>query len=174
MYKGQLVNLRFPTTSDIEFFARFQNQEYIINTYRFDTPGFIYKETLLKNFKEKCENDRPTNDFRLTIETKDGKVIGEIGLEWIFWKNSSSYMYQYIGELDYLEGGYKEEAIKLFLEAIFDEMNIRKLKIFTIANDQNSLTALKNNNFKIEVIHKEDVLQHGKYIDVYEMAAFRD
>lgn len=174
MYKGDLVNLRLQTLSDMDCLADFLSSELVMESMVHDMPRFTYKEHLEKKFKDRMEKRHDGNDVHLTIETKDGAVIGEIGFDFIFWKNGYGYMYQYIGDEQYIDGGYREEAIKLFLEFAFKEGNVRKVKAQTLANDARNIEAYRANGFQIEVLYKEEVLRHGDFLDVYEMAVLKD
>lgn len=172
MYNGSLVRIRHQTLFDLEILANFQNQEHVMAA-SIEIPRFTYKEHLLRKYRERL--DRPNdNDMHLVIETITGKVIGAIGLDLILWKNGIAYLYQYIGDDNYLVGGFREEAIQLFLEFMFLEGNIRKLKTNVLASDTQSLQALMTNGFEVEVINCEDVLKSGSYVDVYELARFRE
>jgi RimJ/RimL family protein N-acetyltransferase len=117
---------------------------------------------------------RDHNELHLIIETVEGKVIGAIGIDGNFWKNGLTWIYSYIGDIEYLEGGYYEEALKLMLEFLFAEGNARKVKANIQSNDPQGLKAYKINGFNTEVVFKEDVLCHGKFIDTYDMAILRD
>ncbi len=172
MFKGSLVNLRYQSLEDQKTMADFLNQEHIMETRSYNVPKFSYKEQLEKEYKQRFEKD-DDNSLHMAIETLDGKLIGAIGVEFVFWKNGFAFMYQFIGDKAYLEGGYREEAIKLFSEFASIEGNIRKLKAVVQSNDPLSLEAYKASGFEVEVTHKEEVLCHGKYLDVYEMAKFR-
>lgn len=172
MHSGNLVRIRYQTLSDLEILSRFLNEEHIMDT-SLEMPQFTYKEQLIKKYKEHLEKDND-NDIHLAIETLEGEVIGAIGAGFIFWKNGLAFMYQYIGNKDYLDGGYMEEALRLFVSFAFMEKNIRKLKINVLSNNTKCLEVLMANGFKIEVTHKEDVLKHGKYLDMFDLALLRD
>ncbi|MHB1393323.1 MAG: GNAT family N-acetyltransferase [Clostridia bacterium] len=174
MYLGSLVNIRLHTLSNMDFLADFQNSGHVMESLVHEMPRFTYKEQLVKKFKERMEKRHVDNEVHMTIETKDGKIIGAIGLDFIFWKNGIGLMYQYVGDENYIDGGYSEEALKLFLEFAFNEGNVRKVKTQVLANDVKNLEALKANGFQVEVVHGEEVLKHGKYLDVLELALLRE
>ena len=174
MYTGSLVNLRLQILSDMDLLADFQNRPHIMEALIHEMPRFTYKEQLAKKFKERMEKRHVDNEVHMTIETKDGKVIGAIGLDFIFWKNGFGFMYQYIGDENYIDGEYYEEALKLFLEFAFNEGNVRKIKTQALANNTRVIEAYKSNGFQLEVVHREEVLKHGKYLDVLEFALLRE
>lgn len=174
MYLGNLVNIRLQSLSDMDLLADFRNRPHIMESLIYEMPRFTYKEQLIKKFKEFMEKRHVDKEVHLTIETKDGKVIGAIGLDFIFWKNGFGYMYQYIGDENYLVGGYFEEALKLFLEFAFHEVNVRKIKTQVLANDVRTLDAYKEKGFQLEVVHQEEVLKHGNYLDVFELALLKE
>lgn len=173
MYKGSLVNIRHQSINDMAKFAEFQCKPRYIETHGYELPRFVYKEGLEKKFKERMEKHNH-NELHMTIETVDGKVIGAIGIDGNFWKNGLTWIYSYIGDEEYLEGGYHDEAMKLLLEFLFTEGNVRKVKTNVQANDPEKLAVYQSNGFKTEVVFKGDVFCHGEYIDTYDMAIFKD
>jgi len=174
MYIGSLVNIRLQTLSDMESLADFQNCEHMMESLVHEMPRFTYKEQYVKKFRERMEKRHADTEIHMTIETKDHRVIGAIGLDFIFWKNSFGFMYQYIGDERYIVGGYYEEATRLFLEFAFNEGNVRKIKTQVLANNTRLVDAYKANGFLVEVVHQEEVLKHGKYLDVLELALLRE
>lgn len=173
MYKGSLVKLRYQSINDMSKLAEFMCTPRYIETHSYDDPRFSYKEALEKKFKERMEK-RDHNQLHLIIETVDDKVIGAIGINGNFWKNGLTWIYSYIGDVKYLEGSYYDEALELMLEFLFIEGNVRKVKVNIQANDPQGLAVYKSKGFNTEVVFKEDVLCHGKYIDTYDMAIFKE
>lgn len=173
MYKGSLVKIRHQSIHDLGRLAEFQNSVRYMETHGHNDPRFVSKEALEKKYKERMEKHNH-NELHLVIETVEGKVIGGIGIDGNFWKNGLTFLYSYMGDDEYLQGGYYEEAVELMLEFLFVEGNARKVKISLQSNDAYSVAAYQAKGFQIEVTAKGDVLSHGKYIDVYEMAIFKE
>ncbi len=174
MFSGNLVNIRMQTLSDMEHLAAFRNRPHIMDSFIHEMPRFTYKEQLEKKLKERLDRRHGDTDVHLTVETKDGKVIGAVGLDFIFWKNGFGAMYLYIGDEAYIGGGYREEALDLFLEFAFKEANVRKIKIQVLADDAISVGIYKSKGFQVEVVYHEEVLRHGKYLDVLELALLKE
>ncbi|OGO78569.1 MAG: hypothetical protein A2Y23_13355 [Clostridiales bacterium GWB2_37_7] len=173
MYRGSLVNLRHQSITDMSKLAEFMCTPRYIETHGNEAPRFTYKEGLEKKYKERMEK-HDHNELHMVIETIDKKVIGAIGINGNFWKNGLTWIYSFIGDVEYLEGGYYEEALDLMLEFLFVEANARKVKINIQSNDPQGMAAYKTRGFSTEVVFKEDVLCHGKYIDTYDMVMFKD
>lgn len=173
MYKGSLVNIRHQSINDMGRLAEFMCSPRYIETHGYDNPTFTYKEGLEKKFKERMEKHNH-NELHMAIETVDGKLIGIIGINGNFWKNGLTWVYSFVGDDEYLQGGYYEEALKLLLEFLFAEGNVRKVIINIQSNDPQGLAACEANGFITEVVYKEEVLCHGKYIDTYNMVIFKD
>ena len=173
MYKGNLVQIRHQSILDMGKLAEFMCKPKYIETHSYDDPRFTYKEGLEKQYKERAEKHNH-NELHMIVETTQGKVIGALGVKDNFWKNGLTWIYSFIGDEDYLKGSYYEEAVALFLEFLFMEANFRKLKINIQSNDPEGLAAYEKNGFQKEVVFKEDVLCHGRYIDTYDMAIFKD
>jgi RimJ/RimL family protein N-acetyltransferase len=173
MYKGSLVNIRFQSINDMGKLAEFMCSPRYIETHSNDDPRFFYKEGLEKKFKERMEK-HDHNDLHMIVETIDGKVIGTIGVHGNFWKNGLTWIYSSIGDDEYLQGGYYEEALSLLLEFLFTEGNARKVIIHIQSNDPHGLAACEANGFITEILFKEEVLCHGTYIDTNRLVIFKD
>lgn len=173
MYKGSLVNIRHQSLNDMGKLAEFMCSPRYIETHSSDDPKFFFKEGLEKQYKERMEKHNH-NELHMIIETLEGKLIGIIGINGNFWKNGLTWVYSYISDDEYLQGGYYEEALGLLLEFLFIEGNARKVIINMQSNDPHGMAACKTNGFATEVVFKEEVLCHGKYIDTYNMAIFKD
>lgn len=173
MYNGSLVRIRHQSIKDMPLLAEFMCTAAYLETHSYDDPRFAYKEGLEKKFKERMEKHHH-NELHMIIETIDGKVIGAIGVDGVFWKNGLSWIYSFIGDPAYLEGGYHEEALALLIEYMFIEGNARKVKTTVQSNDMKRFAACQAAGFETEITFKKDVLCHGEFIDTYEMVIFKD
>ncbi|HQL34309.1 MAG TPA: GNAT family protein, partial [Treponemataceae bacterium] len=57
---------------------------------------------------------------------------------------------------------------------IFDQMNIRKIKLLVYAFNERAIKSYKKCGFIVEGIKKLEVYKNGAYHDEIEMALFRD
>ena len=123
-----------------------------------------------KDFDKHLE-DRAHQEF--VIEA-DGKIIGSIGLHADVNRRAGS------GELgiaildpDYLGKGYGRDAIETFLDWTFRILNLRRIKLETLATNERALRCYEACGFRREGLLREDEYSDGEYRDVVVMGLLR-
>jgi diamine N-acetyltransferase len=123
-----------------------------------------------KYFDKQLE-DQDRNEF--VIEA-DGKIIGSIQLHPRPNRRAGS------GELgvaiqdpDYLGKGYGRDAIETFLDWTFRILNLRRIKLETLANNERALRCYAACGFQREGLLREDDYADGQYRDMVVMGLLR-
>lgn len=70
--------------------------------------------------------------------------------------------------------GYGTEAKMLVLEYAFNTLNLRKICSEVYATNPRSKRCLEKCGYREEGVLKEHVFKNGSFVDVYQMAVFRD
>jgi RimJ/RimL family protein N-acetyltransferase len=68
--------------------------------------------------------------------------------------------------------GYSTDAMKLFFSYIFEQINLRKIKLEVLKENNKAIKIYKDIGFKEEGIFKEHIYQDGKYKDLVLMSLF--
>lgn len=117
--------------------------------------------------------DCNSDPYTFCIEVKK-KPIGIATLQNLQYKNSNIHLGIYIGEKKEREKGYAKEALHMLLDIAFKEMNLNKIIISVLSNNEISLNFFKKNKFKIEGVLREEIYQNGEYHDLIRMGLLKN
>ncbi|MBC1728643.1 GNAT family N-acetyltransferase [Listeria seeligeri] len=92
-------------------------------------------------------------------------LIGFISLHSIEWNNQIASMAIGIGEAEYRKNGYGSEAIQLLLNYAFHELNLHKVELDVISNNDTAIYCYKKNGFETEGVAKEAILRDNQRFD---------
>jgi RimJ/RimL family protein N-acetyltransferase len=121
--------------------------------------------------------------FLTEIEKKDiffwaihlkstGKHIGNIKIDPINKKHNTAEYGIMMGERAEWGKGYAKEATLHIIKFCFEELNIRKITLGVISENNNALNLYKKIGFETEGLYKKHLNYHGKYYDAIRMAIF--
>lgn len=158
MLKGENAYLRPIVLSDIEHINSWKNDE---NTFKFLGGGFhpVSVDQQL-NWMESMIDLTGNNRRYIIAALKDNTPIGMIGLYGINWIHRTAEVGLYIGEQEYRGRGYASQAYKLLEDYAKEYLNLRKLKL-EVVNNNNKAVKLWN---KLE-FEKAGELTDERYID---------
>lgn len=172
MFTGNKVRLRECRKEDIEALSEIENEEeVIINlTTRVPSPAPMQvKQGWFEDYTKKYSD----NFVQFTIEKLDGTVIGKCGTGHIDWKNACVTVWIFIGKAENRGMGYGSEALSLFVNFIFQEMNMNRVQLFVFGFNERAVTSYKKVGFIVEGIQKNELYRNGKYNDVYIMSILK-
>ncbi len=119
--------------------------------------------------------ERQGKDVILGIVLKDNdELIGNMGLHGIDHMNGRAMTGSLIGKREYWGKGYGTEAKMLVLDYAFNTLNLRKICSLVYASNPRSKRCLEKCGYREEGLLKEHVYRNGKYVDVFQMAVFKD
>lgn len=172
MYIGEKVRLRAYRKEDMEKVVVLINDPEVKKLL---TPGIPFPYTLEDEFKW-YESVTANTDgvYNFAIETlADSRYIGGCGLNHVDWKNGTAVIGIFIGDKDYWGKGYGTDAIRVLIDFIFNQMNIRKIKLNVFSFNKRAIKSYEKCGFVIEGILKDEIYRDGTYHDEYVMALFR-
>lgn len=94
-----------------------------------------------------------------------GTVVREIALKNIRWFSRKGELSFYIGK-DYQNKGYAGEALKIFLEHVFNRLNLYRLEAEAYEYNNPSIKLLEKAGFVFEGRAREAKFSNRKYIDI--------
>ena len=118
---------------------------------------------MIEHFNE-LENDNTMIEFALRT-TKEDSIIGFVCLHTIEWNNRSASMAVGIGKSDYRGKGYGTEAIQLMLYYAFQELNLHRVGLDVISNNESAINVYQNIGFVQEGVVRECVYREGHTFD---------
>ena len=166
---GSRVILRAIERSDIPTFVRWFNDPEVTKHLQLYLPMSLAQE---ERWFEKYLQDQQQHIFG--IETLDGKLIGNIGLENISWKDSHAELGIVIGEKDYWGKGYGTEAITTFLDFVFRQMNLHRVYLRVFEDNERAIRCYEECGFELEGRLRESHFSDGRYHDELIMGILRD
>jgi RimJ/RimL family protein N-acetyltransferase len=131
----------------------------------------------IENEKEWIENLYPKgvreNIYFAIEENSSNEFVGYLSLQKINYINRNGNFGVII--LKKFRGkGYSAEAMKLFFVYIFDQINLRKIKLEVLKENAKAIKIYKDLGFNEEGILKEHIYQDGKYKDLLMMSLFSE
>ncbi|MEO9805402.1 MAG: GNAT family protein [Reichenbachiella sp.] len=101
------------------------------------------------------------------------KHIGNIKIDPINWKNKVGELGIMIGDKSEWGKGYSKEAIETIVQYCFSsQVNLRKVTLGVIEDNEAALKLYKKLQFEIEGVYKLHALHDGKWCNNIRMARF--
>jgi len=108
---------------------------------------------------------RPAIGVWFGIQTKDGKPLGDIALNWVLPHHRLGMLGAAIGEPDYWSGGYGTDALLLMLDYAFDWLDFHKLWLGTMAINARVLRQMEKVGFREEGRVRQEFFVDGTWQD---------
>jgi RimJ/RimL family protein N-acetyltransferase len=125
----------------------------------FDELEFHYNKTI---------SDPLTECF--VIHSFDNKAIGTIDLYNIDLRNRKSSLSIMIGENEYRDRGYGQDALKTIINFAFKELGLMRIETKVVEYNKKAIRSLENCGFLQEGCLKKRILWDGKFHNQYIMA----
>ena len=163
MLKGKTVYLRLLGQEDLKDRVSWINDEENIQTLLFDWPTSIEKTQ--KWFGNVVFDNSKLNLSIVDIETNE--LVGMTGLLNIDRNNHHAQLYITIGNKKYRGKRLPDEVIPLVLEYGFTELELKKIYLYTLPNNERGRHVYERNGFKQDGILRQQVYFRGKQQDLY-------
>jgi len=169
MLKGTSVLLRPFKRSDITYFLNWFNDPEVTKHLLLYLPMSQAQE---ERWFERYLQDEQRHIFG--IETVDGTLIGNIGLENVNWKDRNAELGIVIGEKDYWDEGYGTDAITTLLDFAFRQMNLHRVYLRVFEDNPRAKRSYEKCGFQLEGRLRESSFSDGRYRDEWIMGILRD
>ncbi|HEX5480196.1 MAG TPA: GNAT family protein [Dehalococcoidia bacterium] len=172
MLEGNLINLRAPEMADLARNTRWVNDREVTR--------FLAMRYAMSQFAEeswlRARTGQPLSyeNALFAIETKDGRHIGNVGLERTAPEDRKAMLGILIGEKDCWSQGYGTDAIVTLLRFAFDEMNLNKVWLTTYDFNERGQACYRKCGFVEEGRMREARYSEGAYHDELLMSVLRD
>lgn len=172
MYTGEKIRLRAYCREDVPQALAYMNDPEV---KRLLTPGVPFPYTLEDEIKWYEGLTAMKDTYNFAIETlEDKRYIGGCGINSIDWKNNIVVVGIFIGDQSYWGKGYGTDAMKTLVNFIFNEMNIRKIKLNVYAFNERAVKSYEKCGFVKDGTLRQEIFREGKYHDEYSMSILRD
>ncbi|HYF91487.1 MAG TPA: GNAT family N-acetyltransferase [Symbiobacteriaceae bacterium] len=138
---GRLTVLRRVVAADLPILHAWDVDPEIIGLM-----GRKYAEMDISDWFRAVNSDRTCRTW--AIETLDGRLIGELELAHLNWRNSSSELRICIGDKDYWGHGYGTDAIRASLDAAFGAMGLESVYLRVFVTNIRAIRAYEKLGFR--------------------------
>lgn len=149
--KGEKTNLRSIKPTDFSKIIKWQKNELLKQYIGNKLPTSI-KECEIRYLASSNLLNRIFG-----IEDKNGNFIGEIEMNHIKWKDKQAELFLYIGEKDLWGKGYGCDALKTFLNYIFNEKKFKYIYLRVYEHNTRAIKCYEKCGFK-----KRGILRFNK------------
>ena len=165
---GRRIRLRAIERSDIPTFVRWLNDPEVVENLLLYLPiSQAQEEQWFENYL------KDTDRHIFGIETLDGKLIGNVALESINWKDRCAELGIVIGEKDQWDKGYGTEAVCTLLGFAFREMNLHRVFLRVFDDNTRAIHCYEKCGFQHEGRLREAEFSSGRYRDELLMGILR-
>jgi RimJ/RimL family protein N-acetyltransferase len=169
--QGELVRLRGLEKSDAAAMLRWASDEDVVRWH--GPPDWPASLAQQEHYIERV-TAADSADKAFAIETLEGVLVGDCGLRKIDWKSRKAEFFITIGEKQHWDKGFGTDTLKLIVRLAFDKMNLNRLWLTVLADNQRAVRCYEKCRFVREGLLRQESFVDRKYRDVYLMALLRD
>ena len=172
MYYGEKVCLRAYKEEDIPIATKFVNDGELKKLL---APGIPFPMTLWEEEEWiKSQKGNKNGEYNFAIEDiETNNYIGGCGINEVNWTTRVATVGIMIGNKDYWNKGYGTDAMRVLIKFIFENMNIRKIKLNVFSFNLRAQKCYEKCGFKVEGVLKDEIFKDSKYYDEIIMSVFR-
>ncbi len=162
---GERLYLSPVNLDDIEKYAEWLN-DLEISLYLTGTSEVYTNDKEREILENLLKSD---TDVLFAIINNDDKLIGNLGLHQIDYKNRKATFGIFIGEKDYWNNGFGTEAINLLLNYGFYFLNLHNINLEVYSYNERAINCYKKIGFKEIGRRRESIILGGKFYDEISM-----
>jgi RimJ/RimL family protein N-acetyltransferase len=172
MLIGKLVRLRRYEKEDIERVLGWINDRELT---RFLAARYPFSRVQEEDWIDRVSKQPPSEGMSLAIELlADSRHIGSIGLHGVRWEDRHASLGIMIGEKDCWNQGYGTDAIATLLRFAFDEMNLNRVTLDVLTDNERAIASYRKCGFVPEGTLRQAYYQEGRYRDLLAMGVLAD
>lgn len=138
-------------------------------------PAVPYSTRSVEQWIEKDQENDPPRGFGFLIYTLEcGRLVGEIGLDGVRWRDGDTFVGISIGSRDDWGKGYGTDAMRIILRYAFDELNLKRVTLNVFAYNPRAIRSYEKAGFKLEGCQREALHKDGQRYDILYMGILRE
>ncbi len=166
---GDLI-LRPLELKDVTSLYRFRNDWEIVRFLGGHSVGYSHAD--LESWI-KSHSSRADEILWAIAERGTDECVGHVGLYKIDYRVGKAEFAIVIGDTRWLGRGYGTRVTRTLIEWAFLQLNLSKVSLAVLDNNQRALHIYEKLGFKREGVLKDEQIRDGKYLDLILMAVFR-
>ncbi|WP_345240310.1 GNAT family protein [Pontibacillus salipaludis] len=168
VFETERIRFRKLEKDDMELLHRWQNDTTVHTNM--STSIDLYSMEDVEKFYERMKESRSY----IIIEKNGGKEVGSITLVRENNQQQNAEFLLMIGEKDYWGEGYGKEALLLFLNFVFMELNLHKISLKVFSFNEKAKSMYERMGFKVEGQLREVFFRNGEWQDMFIMGMLQD
>lgn len=168
---GEKVSLRPATLDDMRHLVRWFNTPDIRHWLHASERPEATLEAVTDRFLRNWDD---SSGVLWIIETLDGAPIGNLRLLDIDPHHRRCELAISIGEIAYLGRGYGTDAIQQSLQFAFNQLGLRRVDLFTDADNERGIRCYEKCGFVREGLLRERRLRYGSPVDMVVMGVLME
>lgn len=108
------------------------------------------------------------------IHTETNRHIGNVSLQGINWISRNAEFAILLGDKEFWNGGYGEEAARLIIAYGFQRLNLHRIYCGTLEGNEGMKKLALKLNMKEEGRRREAIFKNGTYQDLFEYGVLRN
>ena len=172
MIRGDRVYLRAIEREDLARCHKWINDEALTATLAQRYPVSLAQES---DWIERMSRGQDPSKLTLAIcVARDGRHVGNCGLEAIDRDNRTATLGILIGEADFRGKGLGEDAVRALCRYAFDELDLRKIRLDVYAVNPGAEKTYARVGFRREGVLRQEAFRRGKPVDVIRMGLLKE
>lgn len=173
MIHGKQVFLRGLEREDLDLLHKWLNDEEVMRWARSKPDHVATAESLDKEYEQELKGESTRRRTFIIVENQTQKPIGWGGIRW--WRpfHTTADIGLAIGEKEFRSRGIGTEVTRLLVELAFEQHNMHKAELWTLAENTAAIGAATKNGFKEEGRFRESVYFDGKFHDALMFGLLR-
>jgi len=164
MLEGRQVRLRAVERVDLPTFVKWLNDPEVTQFLESSGPMSMEAE---ERWYAKLQAGE---DKVYSIDTKEGKLIGNVGVMKIDWKDRRAVIGIMIGEKEHWDKGYGTDAIETLVRYLFEELNMHRIYLLADERNTRAIRCYEKVGFRKEGTFREDRFRDGSYRSDIQMS----
>lgn len=162
------MRLRAPERIDIPAFLKWMNDPEVTEFLDLEPPMGMEQEEAWFDSLSKSEMDV------FSIDTMDGKLIGNLGLLKTDWVSRKVMIGIVIGEKEYWGKGYGTDAMITILRYLFEEQNMNRVYLEVDPTNKRAISCYENCGLMKEGLLRQHRWKRGRHRDNVIMSILRE
>ena len=134
---------------------------------------FPITEMVEKEWYGKMLGNTTNTTVYFAIAKKDDNPVGFVTLKSINYTNKNCLLGIVIGDTNEQRKGYAKEAMELIVAYAFNTLNLNKITVEVVENNENALALYKMLGFTEEGKLKQHYYSDGEYLSVILLSIFK-
>ena len=175
LFRGNLVRLEAVDPEDISK----EMTRWILDSEYFrmldSAPPLLWSEKKVKEWIDKDLEKNPADDLFFSIRAlADDRLIGFISLFDHSGHTGDALVGIGIGEREYWSKGYGTDAMRVMLDYVFNELNLRRLTLITFEHNPRGIRSYQKAGFVLEGRTRGAMQREGRRWDWLWMGILRE